>query len=1025
MPEASVPGDRNPKNTFDDVVRELQEIKEADEQYSNDNTEALLMVDESINKTADAAMAQRTTINNIMQYQNELFGKVADFAEMNNKAMLEQAENLKKLGDIGGDDKKKKKSEDEPTASTQASLLQSQLATQKSSADIFDFMKAQAKREADRLASEKRQAGAGGAGGTDIKKEAKKGGLIGGIFRAIGGAFSMIGGIFKAVAKVGLGFIKGMAALGAGIAAFFVGFAAIGAAMEFAQSRGEAVVKVMKNFFDAFTGVGTEGLVAFGMILGAGVIMEKLGGVNPIKLATGMTALGAGVSGFFAGLLLGDAVASFAGEHGIDGSSIKTLMQNVFGAFDGIKGTATLFTILGLGTIIGLGGKKGVELKIMRGMAAVGAGIVGFMGSFLLADKITEMAGVDGSAIKTLMQNVFSAFDGIGTALVIGVMGVGAAIAKFKINPVAMAKGMAALGVGTLAFMGVFAVADMILKTALAGIEVAGGGDFLKKVAGVDASIMKTAVQSFVGAFEGASISATVMAGLFAGGIAIAKLNVGPMKLIKGMGSLAAGILAFSTVFTIADKILGMFLPGVDAGGDPMKQDMGNIERVVGGTFKVLSTIDTVTLGAIILAGSLIPMTFPVKMALLGAGLSAFAGAAGGIASLFAKIGVTGDDFVVLMTNIGLGIGGLLGGAMGETFDRLGKLDGTNLIKVGAGIAAIGAGLAVFAGGGLAASLAEGAKGVLGAMKNWFSGDDPKKDDPLDALGPLRPFGVLATQMPEGFADKLYAIGEGMSGIAESFVTFSEGKIKSGIGNIMGGKGSFDGFIDMLIKLSSKDINGDAIRNALNGFAEGMLEVGKAASGVPQMKMKGRELGGSSLTQGKAGTLTSEQVVELEQIMKDRRASRGGINRKMKSKMNEFGLDDSTQRKILADLRRAESKAGLTQDDLKNRRKSMLNDSDLKEMSKSLSQYGGKEAQSLDANQILAKGQATSQKATDMVDTNADTSAVTVAAAGAQIEASSIGSQAVVNAVSEGNTVLAGILQQIQGEFAKLPGYEG
>ena len=50
-------------------------------------------------------------------------------------------------------------------------------------------------------------------------------------------------------------------------------------------------------------------------------------------------------------------------------------------------------------------------------------------------------------------------------------------------------------------------------------------------------------------------------------------------------------------------------------------------------------------------------------------------------------------------------------------------------------------------------------------MKNWFSGDNPKKDDPLDALGPLRPFGVLATQISEGFADKLYSIGEGMGGI--------------------------------------------------------------------------------------------------------------------------------------------------------------------------------------------------------------------------------------------------------------------
>ena len=31
---------------------------------------------------------------------------------------------------------------------------------------------------------------------------------------------------------------------------------------------GEGVVKVMKNFFDAFNGVGVEGLAHFGMIIG-------------------------------------------------------------------------------------------------------------------------------------------------------------------------------------------------------------------------------------------------------------------------------------------------------------------------------------------------------------------------------------------------------------------------------------------------------------------------------------------------------------------------------------------------------------------------------------------------------------------------------------------------------------------------------------------------------------------------------------------------------------------------------------
>jgi len=1021
MPEASIPGDRNPKNSFDDVVRELQEIKDNDEQYANDNTELLLQIDETIQKTSDASMSQRNVINNIMQYQTELFGKLSDFAEMNNKAMLDQAENLKKLSETPKE-KKDDKKKDAPSGDVQSDLLKSQLETAKTSNSILDFLVKQADQaKRDKLA-DARQAGAAG-GGTDVKKEAKKGGLIGGIFRAIGGAFSMIGGIFKAIAKVGLGFIKGMGALGAGIAAFFVGFAAIGSAMQFAESAGEGVVKVMKNFFDAFNGVGVEGLAAFGMIIGAGVITSKLGATDQIKLLTGMTALGAGISGFFTGLLLGDLVAKLGAAVGIDGSSIKTLMQNVFGAFDGIKGTATLFTILGLGTIIALGGKKGVEKDIMKGMTALGAGIVGFMTPFAVADGLTKLFEVDGEGIKKLMQNVFGAFDGVSTVLITGVMAIGAAIAKFKVDGKAMAKGMGALGLGTLAFMGVFAVADAVLKAALAGIEWGGGGDMLKAIGAVDASIMKSAIGSFVGAFEGVSISATAMGALFAGGVAVAKLNVGPGKLIKGMGSLAAGILAFSAVFTVADKILGFFLPNVE-GGDPMAVDMSNVERVVGGTFKVLSSIDTVTLGAIILAGALIPMTFPIKMGLLGAGLAAFAGAAGGIASIFAELGVTGDDFVVLMTNIGKGVGGLLGGAFSESLTLLSDLDGMNLIKVGAGIAAIGAGLAVFAGGGLAASLAEGAKGVLGAMKNWFSGEDPKKDDPLDALGPLRPFGVLATQMPEGFADKLYAIGEGMGGIADAFVVFSEGKIKSGIGNIMGQKGSFDGFVDLLIKLSAKDINGEQIQKALEGFAIGMEKVGAAASQVKDLRSPGspKSLGGPAGGKTEV-TLTQDQANEIGKIF--RKGSKMDNLRDLRKYLKMEGFSRSERDALYREVRNEITGNPTVREkrdkDGKLVGQAMAHSLDVRD----LVQKKVKSEELLKAEQIVAKGQATAQSQTNAVDTNADTSAVTVAAAGAQIEASSIGNQAIVNAIGEGNQVLANILSQIQGEFAKLPGYEG
>ena len=155
----------------------------------------------------------------------------------------------------------------------------------------------------------------------------------------------------------------------------------------------------------------------------------------------------------------------------------------------------------------------------------------------------------------------------------------------------------------------------------------------------------------------------------------------------------------------------------------------------------------------------------------------------------------------------------------------------------------------------------------------------------------------------------------------------------------------------------------------------------------------------------------------------------------IREKLKEFGLDKATQDAIMNDLKAGRREASSYKKTLSDKEQMNLafgpdgkRASDKVErdyMGAALDLYGGKEAQNLEAQKILAKGQATAQAQTNVVDTNADTSAVTVAAAGAQIEASSIGSQAIVNAIGEGNQVLASILSQIQGEFAKLPGYEG
>ena len=94
-----------------------------------------------------------------------------------------------------------------------------------------------------------------------------------------------------------------------------------------------------------------------------------------------------------------------------------------------------------------------------------------------------------------------------------------------------------------------------------------------------------------------------------------------------------------------------------------MKVDMSNVERVVGGTFKVLSSIDTVTLESDHLCWFSNTDDLPNQDGSIRVlVLKTFAGKWEVTPVSSQNSGVTGDDFVVLMTNIGKGMGGLLGG---------------------------------------------------------------------------------------------------------------------------------------------------------------------------------------------------------------------------------------------------------------------------------------------------------------------------------------------------------------------------
>jgi len=229
------------------------------------------------------------------------------------------------------------------------------------------------------------------------------------------------------------------------------------------------------------------------IITGLAVALEKFN-VKPKDFALSMAGVGAGIAGFTAGLLMGDAVAKFGMEAlgGLDGTSLITLLSNFFGAMtEDVAG--------GLGVIVTAGAliaKFNVPAaQMVLGMSALGAGIAGFSLGILLADgaaKLGAMAGLDGGSLKTLMGNFLGIFDGIGTGTLIALF---VAVAAAALAPPAVIMGFTALGAGIAAFMGFLVAADWIasfgtgenLKVLLTNI----GGSIGGFIGGIGAGMMK------------------------------------------------------------------------------------------------------------------------------------------------------------------------------------------------------------------------------------------------------------------------------------------------------------------------------------------------------------------------------------------------------------------------------------------------------------------------------------------------------------------------------------------------------
>ena len=186
-------------------------------------------------------------------------------------------------------------------------------------------------------------------------------------------------------------------------------------------------------------------------------------------------------------------------------TSIRDTLSNSFGKLkegDGKSGGLLAGLLGGIGSGIGAIakaiGKIGVSFGV--GLAALGAGIAGFMIALGGADYIVGLMGSDGTNLKTIIRNFFGAFDEKAAAMMGGLIIIGGIMAKFSVPKFAFMSAMTAMGMGIAGFFTGIMVGDFLISK----IGAEGSKDHGKALG----ALMK----NFFGAFT--PQTATMMGGL-------------------------------------------------------------------------------------------------------------------------------------------------------------------------------------------------------------------------------------------------------------------------------------------------------------------------------------------------------------------------------------------------------------------------------------------------------------------------------------------------------------------------------
>ena len=403
-------------------------------------------------------------------------------------------------------------------------------------------------------------------------RDQKSGGMLAGLLGGVSG--TSISSLGKGIASLGKGLAIGLGALGAGIAAFFIGIGTADFLAKWSGADGEALTGLIKNFFGAFD---IKAAVMMGGIIAGAVGITKMGKFAPLQLMAGMTAIAAGLGGFFTGILLGDFVTKHMSDAlEVDGTGLASLMNNFFGSFTAVSGAMVVGLVGIAAAMIKFGSSAKDPLKLMAGMTAIGAGLVGFFIGVLLSDKFVgkmkEALEVDGTALGTLMGNFLGAFKTVeSVGALFAILIAGAAAGMGKVNPLSIVAGMTAIGAGIAGFFGGLSLAESLMEKVSdwTGAKVS------------DGATLSTFMQNFAKALDGMSDkSLKILGGMLVAGAAIgvALPGVGPLGVALGMTALGAGLAGFFAGLSMAD-----FVASKAGTGENLKQLMTNLGEGIGG----------------------------------------------------------------------------------------------------------------------------------------------------------------------------------------------------------------------------------------------------------------------------------------------------------------------------------------------------------------------------------------------------------------------------------------------------------